>query len=88
MGKRYKDAKRHFEKIQYYYDYAGPYGHQQAIDHHSKLNKISLQAYRSLNNQGDLILIQELLKSSNSMMEEMKKREQKYIKQQKNINNV
>jgi hypothetical protein len=81
MGKYLKEAGHHAEKIQYYFDHAGPNGYSQAKHHYDELSNLQMRAYKSSKDQGETSIIQALKKSADQLMEQMRKREEDNIDQ-------
>lgn len=76
MGRYLKKAKFHAERIQYYYDYAGPMGYSQAKSHWHDLCDLIGRALRSKHDKNDAIVIGSIKESVQPLMEHMKKREE------------
>lgn len=74
MGKHLREAYRHAQKIEYYYKHAGPAGYSQAVYHWDKIAELKHGAMRSKKDQSDAPIIYSILKSTQQMMDEMKKR--------------
>ncbi len=74
MGRYLRDARRHAEKIEYYYEHAGVRGYSQAEYHWNRLSRCLLGATRSKNEKSYAAIIQGIRQSSQPMMDEMKQR--------------
>jgi hypothetical protein len=74
MGKFLVGAKSHVSKIKHYYKHAGTAGYSQAEYHWIELTGLVRRASRSKNDKSDVPDIQELVRSVEPMMDEMKKR--------------
>jgi len=74
MGRYLKDARWHAERIQNFYDYGGPVGHQQAEHHFHKLEDLVGRAGRSKNDKSDVAPILALLQPARAQMREMAQR--------------
>lgn len=70
-----RDARRHAEKIEYYYKYAGSRGYAQAVYHWDKLVSLVLSAMNSKRYKNEAPLINSIRRSMQKMMDEMKDRE-------------
>ncbi len=75
MGRYLREARRHAEKIEYYYDHAGRNGYVQAVYHWDRLPGLVDGAMHSKKDKGEAPLIHAIMKSMQPMMDEMKKRE-------------
>lgn len=76
MGRYLNEVRRHEKKIRHYYDHAGSRGYSQAIYYFSQLAEIMVRASRSTKNQGEVPIIHSIYKSVQSLMDEMKRREE------------
>ena len=74
MGRYLSKARKHAEKIKYFYDHAGERGYSQALYHWNKLSSLALRASRSKRDKNDAPLIQEIKNSLKNMMDEMEER--------------
>jgi hypothetical protein len=81
MGRYLKEARHHIEKIQKYFDHAGPKGYSQAKYHYDELSNLLMRVYRSSKDKGDAPIIQALKKSIDPLMEQMRKREEENLNQ-------
>lgn len=70
-----RDARRHAERIDYYYAHAGEFGYAQAHYHLTELEKLLQRANRSTRGMSDLPVIQAILDGVRPKMDEMKRRE-------------
>lgn len=71
MAKSYlNDARRHAEKIKYYYDHAGANGHSQALYHYHELGECYSKSARR--HDGDAAALQIMYVNAGKLMEEMK----------------
>jgi hypothetical protein len=80
MGRYLKEAKFHAERIQHYYDYAGPMGYSQAKYDYLQLSNLILRAHQSKHDKSDAVLIRDIKQSADLLMEQMKKREEDDVK--------
>ena len=76
MGRYAKEARYHFDRIQYYHRHAGFKAYSQSKHHYSKLTELIIRAERSKNDKNDAIVIQALQESVAELMEEMRKRDE------------
>lgn len=74
MGRYLKEAERHAGQIDYYYDYAGPVGYQQAEYDFHKLSGLVGRALASKNDKADAVPIQAIYKRASVKMREMVRR--------------
>ena len=79
MGRYLKMAREHAKQIKYYYDNAGPLGHQQAVHYFNELSSLAGRASRSKNDKSDVMHILPLGKSARVQISEMEKRRDEWI---------
>jgi hypothetical protein len=75
MGRYEREARRHAQQIQYYYNHAGAMGYSQARYHYSRLSDLINRALRSKHEKSDAVVIQILNKSADLLMQEMRRRQ-------------
>jgi hypothetical protein len=66
-------ARRALEKIQYFYDNAGPKGYSQALFYYNELATLTMSAQRSKKYQNEAPIINDFRKQAEPLMGEMKK---------------
>lgn|GEM_PF-1454017 len=71
MGRYLREAKHHAERIDYYHEYAGPLGYQQAEYHFHRLQGLVGRAGRSKNDKSDVAPILALRDAARAKMEKM-----------------
>jgi hypothetical protein len=74
MGRYLRKARRHAQKIEYYYDYSGEKGYAQAVYHWDKLAGLVFGAMNSKRDKSDAPIIQEIRKRLQQKMDEMEER--------------
>jgi hypothetical protein len=77
MGEYLRKARHHAKQIEYYYDYAGQDGYDQAVDNWNKLSELAHSASQSKNDKGDVPLILAIRDSLQQMMDEMETKKKK-----------
>lgn len=73
MGHYAKEARRHVERIQYYYRHTGVLGYKQAQYHYFELDTLMRRADGSKKHKTDAIVIRALQESIEGLMEEMRR---------------
>jgi len=71
-----KNAKYHAKAIKYCHEYAGARGYDQALAHFHQLSSIYTSSISSSLPTGDEHLISEIYESAQSMIEQIKEREE------------
>jgi hypothetical protein len=74
MGRHIREARRHAQKIEYYYNHAGEKGYAQAVYHWDKLADLVFGAMNSKKHKGEAPIIQEIRKRLQPKMDEMEER--------------
>ena len=79
MGRYATEAERYFGRIQYFYQNAGATGYSQAKPYYDKLSDLMRRA-NSLKDKNDILFIQTIIRDVEPLIEEMKERENEFIK--------
>jgi hypothetical protein len=76
MGKYLTDAKRHMERIRYFYEHAGADGYSQAKYHYHKLGNCCHETALHRHHVADASVIQPLYENATRLMAVMRSREE------------
>ena len=87
MGRYEQKARHHAEQIQYYFEHADGLGYSQAKYHYNQLSNLIGRALKSKNDKSDVVTIQCLRESADSLMQQMKQREVDLMKEQEEQEN-
>ena len=83
MSRYLRDAEHHAKSIQACYDSADALGYKDAEYAFQQLTSLIGRAHSSKNNKPDVPLIAEMVKTARPLMDEMKKRQDEWLRNAK-----
>jgi hypothetical protein len=82
MGEYERKARHALERIEYFYNNAGPRGYSQAMHYYNELAKLLMGARHSKKNKGDAGIIASFREQADPLMKEMKNLQDEWEKQE------